>query len=711
MKKQHKKVKKIKKKNNFSFSKKPKINKYKYLSRRIDFSILVEKRYKILIGIICFFMSILFIKLFYMQIIEKDTYQKNLKKLTQNIIEGDSTPRGRIYDRNGKVIVDNKAVKTIYYKKNQGVKHEDEVKIAYKVARYIDVDYSELTENMLREFWVISNPKKAKEKIKDKEWQKLKERKINVDDIYKYKLKRVTNSELDSFDEEGKEAAYIYYLMNKGYSYAEKAIKKKDVTDKEYAIIAEKHKQIPGFNIKLDWERDYKYGNVLKTVMGKVSSSEVGVPSDFADHYTKLGYKLTDRVGTSYLEYQYNEYLTGKKAKYEILDDGSYKQIEAGSRGNDIVLTIDIELQQAVEDILTEELLYAKKEPYTGVFDKSFVIITEPSTGEILAMAGKQVVSDDNGGYKVIDYSPGVITTSVTPGSVVKGASHTVGYNTGALTIGERRNDACIKIAATPLKCSLHSYGNIDDLQALKYSSNTYQFHTAIKVGKGSYAYDQPLSLDKSAFDTYRNTFKQFGLGTKTEIDLPNEALGYKGDNTVSGQLLDFSIGQYDTYTPIQISQYISTIANDGKRIQPHLLKEVFKSSTKKPLTKSLYKFKTKVLNEVETKPEYLERVKEGFKQVMQVGGTGHGYIEDAKMAAGKTGTSESFVDTDGDGKIDKETITTNFAAYAPYDNPKVTFTVISPDVAVDRLDYITMSKVNKRITTKVSQKYFEFYQ
>ena len=64
----------------------------------------------------------------------------------------------------------------------------------------------------------------------------------------------------------------------------------------------------------------------------------------------------------------------------------------------------------------------------------------------------------------------------------------------------------------------------------------------------------------------------------------------------------------------------------------------------------------------------------------------------------------------DGDGKIDKETITTNFAAYAPYDNPKVTFTIISPDVAVDRLDYITMTKVNKRITTKVSQKYFEIY-
>lgn len=708
-KKLNKKKTKAKKRSIKLPQKKQKINKYKYLTRRINFNLIIEKRYKILIGFIIFLMLILVTKLFYMQIISKNKYMKQLDVLTQNVIEGPSTPRGRIYDRNGKVIVDNKSVKTIFYKKEKGITTDQEIKMAYKVAGYIDIDYSKLEKRNLKEFWVAANPKKAKQKIKEKELKKLKERKIDADDMYELKIKRVTEEELNALDEIAKEAAYIYYLMNKGYSYAEKTIKKEDVTDEEYAIIAEHASEIPGFNIKLDWERDYPYDTVFRSILGKVSSSETGVPSDLAKHYKKLGYKLTDRVGTSYLEYQNNEYLTGKKAKYEVLDDGSYKEIEKGKRGNDIELTIDIELQKAIEDILTEELLIAKTEKYTDNFNRSFVIITDPNTGEILAMAGKQIKKEDDGNFKVYDYTTGVITSSVTPGSVVKGASHIVGYNTGALKIGERRNDACIKIAATPIKCSYHAYGNIDDIQALKYSSNTYQFHTAIKVGKGYYVYDGPLSLDKEAFNTYRNTFKEFGLGVKSGIDLPNENLGYKGENTLSGYLLDFSIGQYDTYTPIQLSQYISTIAMNGKRLKPYLLKAVYKSD-KETLTKSIYETKSEELNTVNTKQEYMDRVHEGFRQVLAPGGTGHGYVNDIYNAAGKTGTSESFVDTDGDGKIDTETITATFAGYAPYDNPKVTFTVISPDVATENLDYNAMSKVNRRITTKITQKYFEFY-
>lgn len=690
---------------------KKKINRHKYLSKKINVSEIIEKRYKILIVLIALLMIILLIKIFYMQVVESKKYTKNLVELTENIIDGDSTPRGRIYDRNGKIIVDNKAVKTIYYKRQKGVSTTQEIESAYKVARYISVNYEKLTETMLREFWVRSNPKKANEKIKESEWQKVKERKITSDDIYKLKLKRVTEKEINSFDDEGKETAYIYYLMNKGYSYAEKTIKNEDVTDEEYATIAEHTDEIPGFNTKLDWERDYPYESVFKTMLGKVSTSETGVPEDFAEHYKSLGHDLSDRVGTSYIEYQYNEYLTGKKGKYKVLSDGSYKEIESGTRGNDVVLTIDIELQKEVEAILEEELLAAKKEPYTQNFNKSFVVIINPNTGEVLAMAGKQIKSDDGINYKVVDYTPGVITSSVTPGSIVKGASHIVGYNNGALNIGERRNDACIKIAATPIKCSYHTYGVIDDIQALKYSSNTYQFQTAIKVGKGKYVYDQPLSIDKTAFETYRKTFAEFGLGVKTNIDLPNESLGYKGNNTLSGYLLDFSIGQYDTYTPIQLAQYIGTIATSGKRIQPYLLKNVYSSDSNEELKKSLYEAKTNILNTVNTKNEYFDRVREGFRQVLAPGGTGHGYINDKYNAAGKTGTSESFVDTDGDGKIDTETITATFGGYAPYNDPKVAFAVISPDVATDNLDYNAMSKVNRRITTKVSEKYFEFYK
>ena len=171
---------------------------------------------------------------------------------------------------------------------------------------------------------------------------------------------------------------------------------------------------------------------------------------------------MTDRVGTSYLEYQYESILRGTKTKYTIDDEGNYVVLEEGQRGNDIVLTIDIELQKEIEKIIEDELIYTRKnDKYSNYFDRAFVVISDPNTGEILAMAGKQL-KEENGKYKVYDYSSGVINASITPGSSVKAASHMVGYVTGNLKIGEVRNDACIKIAATPLKCSYTTYGNIN---------------------------------------------------------------------------------------------------------------------------------------------------------------------------------------------------------------------------------------------------------
>ncbi len=686
-----------------------KINKYKYHKKKISLEEIIEKRYRILVIIIILVMLILIGKLFYIQIIKNEFYKNKLSSLTVTIVEGDSVPRGRIYDRNGNLIVDNRSLKTIYYKKSKNVTANQEIKIAYKVKDYIDVDYSKLTENMLKEFWVLNNNEKAKKRITDKEWEDFNNRKLSQEDIDKLKKDRVTSKDLEEYTDDDKEACYIYNLMNKGYYYTEKVIKNENVTDEEYAMIAENIDKIPGINVKMDWERYYPYGDTFKTILGSVSSSTSGIPYNLKDYYISEGYSLTDRVGTSYIEYQYEKYLRGKKAKYELNQDGSYTEISKGSRGSDIVLTIDIKLQEAVEKILEEELISAKNEPYTQYYDKAYVIINDPKTGEILAMSGKQVVKKDNGSYIILDYTPGVITSSVTPGSIVKGASHIVGYNTGALKIGEVRTDECIKIAATPLKCSFRSYGAINDLEALKYSSNTYQFRTAIKVGGGTYNYNAPLVINEGAFDIYRNTFAEFGLGIITGIDLPNESLGYEGTSRLSGLLLDFSIGQYDTYTPIQIAQYMSTIANDGNRMQPYLLKAVFDSTDEK-LTNLIYETEPTVLNTVKTDPKYLARVKEGFKQVLSVGGTGAGYIDYSRNPAGKTGTAQSFLDTDGDNKIDTATTTATFSGYAPADNPQVVFTVISPDVAPEGIDLAYMSRVNMRISQKVSQKYFEIY-
>lgn len=682
--------------------------KYRYKNKYKKLNTIIEKRYNILIIAIILIMSILAFSLYNVQILNNKYYINKVKELNQNIVYGATAPRGRIYDRNGKLIVDNKGIKVIYYKKLVGTKTSEEIKTAYTLARLIDVDYKRISENKLKDFWIKNNSELASNLIKDNEWNDFKKRKLTSDDIYNLKIERISD-QIEDYNDLDKEAAYIYDLMNKGYFYAEKIIKKRNVTDIEYAKVAENAEILKGVSTKLDWERDYLYQDTFKSILGTVSTSEVGIPLELKDYYLSKGYSLSDQVGVSFLEYQYDDYLKGTKNKYEIAKNGSYQLLEAGTRGNDIVLTIDIELQKEIEQIIVNNLIQAKKEPNTEYYNKAFVIVTDPKSGEILVMAGKQIVID-HGKYKIYDYTPGITTSPVTVGSVVKGASHIVGYNTGSLKFGEIREDSCIKIAATPEKCSWRYLGVLDDITALKYSSNTYQFHTAIKVGKGMYRYNQALKLDRNAFTTYRKTFAEFGLGIKTGIDLPIESLGYKGNSQIAGHLLDFAIGQYDTYTPIQLSQYISTIANDGTRMKPYLLKKIYKPTTE-PLTELLFETSQEVLNKVTTEKKNLDRVKQGFKAVLELYGTGYGYIDEIYKPAGKTGTSQSFIDTNLDGKIDTETISNTFVAYAPYDNPKVTFTVISPDVSHSHNYSDYQSNVNSRIANQVSKKYFQFYK
>jgi len=682
---------------------------YKSFKRKKERNItsIILKRYYILVGVVILAMSILLLNLAYVQLLKQQFYTKKVEALNTKIVEGSSAPRGRIYDRNHKLLVDNVPVKTIYYKKQTGITTKEEIELAYTLAQVLETSTSSLKEQELKKFFIKSNPEKAKAKITEEEWDKLKTRKITKEDIETYQLERITKEELDNYQELDMKAAYFYTLMNKGYSYSEKVLKNKDVTDIEYAKIVELN--LKGVNVRLDWERSYPYEKTFRSILGTVSSAESGIPYELKDDYLSKGYSLNDRVGTSYLEYQYEEYLKGKKNVYQILSNGEYQLLQEGNRGNDIVLTIDIELQQMVEKVLEEQLLIAKKSPNTKYYNRSFVVITDPNTGDILAMAGKQII-EKNGEYLFYDYTPGIVTAPVVVGSVIKGASHIVGYNTGALKIGEKRTDECIKVAGTPLKCSWKTFGQIDDLLALKYSSNTYQFRTAMKVGGGHYIYDGPLALNPEAFTTYRNTFHEFGLGVKTGIDLPVESVGLIGKDTQSGLLLDFAIGQYDTYTPIQLSQYISTIANGGNRIQPHLLKEVY-DSTKESLTEKIFEYEPVILNKVNTEEQYLNRVKEGLKIVMERNGTGYTSMNLNLKPAGKTGTSQSILDTDGDGIGDTETITTTFAGYAPYDNPVMTIVVVSPDSYYQNSSSDYEYPVTRKISNEVSKKFFEIWR
>lgn len=138
---------------------------------------------------------------------------------------------------------------------------------------------------------------------------------------------------------------------------------------------------------------------------------------------------------------------------------------------------------------------------------------------------------------------------------------------------------------------------------------------TVIAMGNGKYVPNGPLVLDtEKTFNTMRQSFSQFGLGTRTGIDLPNEMSGFPGSENKPGLLLDLAIGQYDTYTPIQLAQYVSTIANGGNRVQPHLVKEIrepiMENNELGPIVEEI---QPKVLNHLDMKDEWIEACSRGL--------------------------------------------------------------------------------------------------
>lgn len=664
----------------------------------------LNKKLDILEIVIIFLFLLLAYFLFKTIYLKEDFYKEKLNSLTNVIVYGESAPRGRIYDRNYNLLVDNIAVPIIYYKKVDKITKQEEIELIYEVIDKLELEYDKLKTRNLKEFYLVLYPNKGNEKITEEEWDKQKQRVLNSSDIENLKIARITDDELNTLSETDRKAAYLYYLMNQGYSYSEKIIKSSNVTDSEYAYFSENNYKLKGFDTKVNWERNYLYQDTLKKILGSVGS----IPKEEKESYLKKGYELTDIVGLSNIEKQYEDILKGTKAKYKKVASNKLILLEDAKRGNDIVLSIDINLQKEVDSIIDRELIRAKGEANTKYLSKTYAIIQQPSTGEVLAISGREVIKQ-NQEYITYDITPYSLTDPMTPGSVIKGASMLVGYNTGAIQIGEYTTDECIKIKNLPAKCSSHRVGRLNDIIALAESSNVYQFKIAMKVGGATYSYNEPLTINPVAFDIYRNTFKEFGLGVKTEIDLPVESLGYSGTKTAPDLLLNFSIGQYDSYTPIQLSQYITTIASNGKRLKPHLLKEIHEATSYEELGKTLEIKEPVILNTVSTKEEYLKRVQEGFVAVMEVG-LGKKVMGNSPNPAGKTGTSESFIDTDKDGKIDTETTSNAFVGYAPSDNPTMTITVTSPDVEDPNTGYNYRTYMNRRIVRMISNKYFEMF-
>ena len=635
----------------------------------------MNKRISFIFGIIVFIFAIIVLRLGYLQIAQGSHY-KQLIKNSENLTVNEAVPRGRILDRNGKVLVDNASKKAITYARRRKTSQSEVLKTAEKLSKLIKMDTDKITDRDKQDYWIQLHPNKAKSLMKN-EQVLLDDGNITQDEYDDALYKKVGKNQINSLNDKDLQILAIYREMMSGSALDPQTIKNEDVSDEEYAAVSQKLSDMPGVNTTMDWDRKYPYGDTLRGIFGDVSTTEEGIPKELTEQYLAKGYSRNDRVGKSYLEYQYDDILKGKKKEMKYTTDKSgevidSKVINPGSRGDDLVLSIDVDLQKKTEEYLEKQISKLRSEGAKDM-DNALIVVQNPNNGDILEMAGKQI--DKNG--DLTDYDIGTFTSQYAVGSSVKGGTLLAGYQNNAIKVGEEMIDEPLKFAGGLTK---HSYFNqdgkvrIDDKEALMHSSNVYMFKTALKLAGSPYTPNMSLPTDiTSAGQKLRKGLNQVGLGVKTGIDLPNETNGQIEPLTDNpGNYLDLAIGQYDTYTPMQLSQYVSTIGNNGYRVQPHVGLEIRKATNKETLGPVKEKVKGQVLNKVNNTQNEVNEVQEGFKMAFnEKDGTGYQSFKDTEVpSAGKTGTAEVF--QDGEPRVNS-----TYIGYAPIKNPQLAFSIV----------------------------------
>ncbi|AVK84386.1 penicillin-binding protein [Lysinibacillus sp. B2A1] len=677
-------------------------------------------RMNVLFFAIFIIFSMLIFRLGYMQIVKGEEYVRFLES-TEEVPVNTSVPRGRMYDRYGRILVDNHPENAITYTKMQTTTTEEMLDIAEKLAQLIEQPINRVTLRDKQDFWILKNHDAAYAKVTKAEESKIKKQEnittsqINAQ-IDKLVRERITNEELLQLSDADLEVLAIYREMASGYSLSPQIIKSENVSADEFARVSERLTEFPGVNTTTDWKR-VKLSSL--SILGRTTVPTKGIPKEKLNYYLARDYSRNDRVGESYIEAQYEDLLQGQKAVVKNITNRKGQVVDTvttyeGEPGKDLVLTLDSELTAETEKIVEEELLNIKARSGSKLSDRAFLVMMDPNTGDILSMVGKKIEKDSETGKNVVvDYSYGNFTTAYEAGSAVKAATLLTGYNLGAITTRTVLGDEPITLLGTrPKKSIFNPYGYIqmDGLRALEQSSNVFMFKTALLINKTPYSYGMPLRLKDDTFQKMRNSYAQFGLGVKTGIDLPNEFSGVQGPSgpTYGGKLLDLAIGQYDTYTPLQLAQYISTVANGGYRIQPHVVKEVRQPSKDgQELGQLVTEIGPTILNQIDNSSDEINYVKQGLRRVYTgANGTAKRQFANAPYtAAGKTGTAEVIYYGDLRENWGTYTLTYTHVGFAPYENPEIAYAVVIPWASTNPSQPFS---ANSDIARKALDKYYE---
>ncbi|MFZ5822773.1 MAG: penicillin-binding protein 2 [Bacillota bacterium] len=438
------------------------------------------------------------------------------------------------------------------------------------------------------------------------------------------------------------------------------------------ATFMEQRSEFPGVTLVTQSARRYPFGTVASQVLGYVgaiSASELESP-EFN------GYFPDAWVGKDGLELSYEKQLQGKPGTRRKLVDPTGRPVgmtqeTPAEPGNNLVLTLDLELQKVAEQALLERMAWvnANRDEEANPIRGALVAI-EVKTGAVLAMASVPTFDPNlfvkRGGMTTEEYNkyiniPEAPLVNWAISGFAPGSTYKMGVGLAGVQLGELKLNETVHCSKTyerdPTRANWYPFdqGFLALDMALAQSCNPYFYEAGYRVG----------------IDRLAEFLAQFGFGQRTGIDLPYEDKGVNptkasyGDRWQPGHVFSVGIGQGDVkVTPLQLAVYTATIANSGVRYQPFLVSEI-----RSPSGQLIERHEPVQAGVVQAAPEHWKRVQEGMRKgVTHPLGTAYTpFLGFPVPVAAKTGSAET-----GLGYANALTV-----AYAPYDDPQIAVAVI----------------------------------
>ncbi|EHO51184.1 penicillin-binding protein, transpeptidase domain protein [Lentilactobacillus kisonensis F0435] len=634
------------------------------------------------INIIFIIVGILFVALLtqlaYLQVMYGSKFKAEVNRSDTSVVNG-NVQRGMIYDSTGHILVGNSAHQAIIFTKGVNDLTTDLYRTANRLSNYITISTASLTKRQLADYYLAdSNKLEAIEK-------KLPGVSGESEDAqYTKAVDYVEKMPASTFSHSMEVAATIFAKMSGAYQLSTVNIKDSGVTQAEVAEVGEHLADMPGVNVGTSWSRNYPSGRAIQGITGTVSNEKTGLPSDRVNELLAEGYSRNDSVGQSYLERQYEPVLRGTKSQTQIVlnsDNEIKKEIKkyGGQKGDNLQLTINAKFQKDLQS-----LVRSAESGVGGNSTGTYAVVMNPNNGAIVGMGG---VNRDPKTSKITDNVLGTINSSIVMGSVVKGAMVSGALMDGVITpTNSTLTDQPITTGGVKKSSWFNHSGNaniaVDASGALEVSSNSYMMQLAMKEGHFNYVEGGALTMSPNVFNTMRGYFNQFGLGVDTGIDIPGESTGLKGKSGRShiGSALDLAFGNYDAYTTMQVAQYMSTVANGGYRIAPHVVQSIRGTTKTGQLGQVKDTVMPNVLNHIDMTAAQRAVVKRGLYDVVHGTNTYKtgGELDSIKPEiSAKTGTAQTFYNGN-------ETVTLSLASYAPSTNPQVVVALAMPNLGVN---------------------------